>query len=95
MEQFSTPLLFLALAVGLYFLIIRPSRARQRAQAKMIAEARPGAEIRTIGGLFGRITHRDDNRIHLEVAPGVTLVFLASAIAEIIEAAPEPLVVDE
>jgi preprotein translocase subunit YajC len=81
--------------VVLYLLIIRPSRNRQKRQAQLVANAQPGADIRTIGGIYGRIVDRDEQRIRLEVAPGVTIELLASAIAEIIVPDPEPLVEGE
>jgi preprotein translocase subunit YajC len=76
--------------VVLYLLIIRPSRTRQRRQAQVVADAQPGAQIRTIGGIYGRIVDRDEQRIRLEVAPGVIIEFIASAIAEIIPPDIEP-----
>jgi preprotein translocase subunit YajC len=81
--------------VVLYLLILRPSRNRQKRQAQLVANAQPGAQVRTIGGIFGRIVDRDEQRIQLEVSPGVTIELLATAIAEIIVTEPEPLVEDE
>lgn len=88
---------FLLIGFVIYFLLIRPQRNRQRQQAQVVANAQPGVEARTIGGIYGRIVDRDEQRVRLEVAPGVVIELLASAIAEIIVPEPEvePLAEDE
>lgn len=85
---------FLLIGAIAYLLIIRPSRNRQRQQAQIVANAQPGAEVRTIGGMYGRIIDRDDQRLRLEIAPGVTIELIASAIAEVVVPIPEPPVED-
>jgi preprotein translocase subunit YajC len=83
------------LGVVFYFLILRPSRNRQRQQAQVVASARPGAQIRTVGGIFGQVVDRDDDIVRIEIAPGVTISIVSTAIAAIIVPAPEPLAGEE
>lgn len=81
------------LIVGMYVLLIRPQRARQRAQQAMLDELAVGDEVMTAGGLFGRVARidADTGRIHLLVAPGVEVEVLRIAVRErIAPLTPEP-----
>lgn len=73
-----------ALIVGMYFLLIRPQRNRQRTQERMLSELAVGDEVMTAGGLFGRVSRIDDEtgRILLEIAPGVQVQILRVAVRE-------------
>lgn len=81
------------LIVGMYVLLIRPQRARQRAQAAMLDDLAVGDEVMTAGGLFGRVARIDGEggRIGLLVAPGVEVEVLRIAVRErIAPLTPEP-----
>lgn len=66
-----TTLIFLALMVGVfYFFIIRPQRQRQRDQKELSASLEIGDEIRTIGGIHGRVTRIDEDSVVVEVEQG-------------------------
>ena len=64
-------LIFLALMIGVfYFLIIRPQRSRAKAQRELSESLEIGQEIRTIGGIFGRVISMDDDSVVLAVEEG-------------------------
>jgi preprotein translocase subunit YajC len=64
-------LIFLALmGVVFYFLIIRPQRKRVKAQQELVSALEIGHEVRTIGGIHGRIVSMDDQSVVLEVEQG-------------------------
>ena len=64
-------LVFLALMVGIfYLLIIRPQRKRAREQKELAASLQIGDEVRTIGGIHGVVTSLDDNSVVLRVEEG-------------------------
>lgn len=64
-------LIFLALMVGVfYFLIIRPQRNRSKAQKELAGALSVGDEIRTIGGIHGRVISLDDDSVLLAVEEG-------------------------
>jgi preprotein translocase subunit YajC len=66
-----TSLIFLALMVGVfYFLIIRPQRRRARSQQELSDSLQPGNEVRTIGGIHGRVISVDDESVVLQVEDG-------------------------
>ena len=64
-------LLLLAGMVGVfYFLIIRPQRRRSKAQQELSDSLEAGQEVRTIGGIHGRIVSADDESVVLSVEEG-------------------------
>ena len=67
----SSSLIFLAvMLVAFWFLFIRPQRKRQ-AQLKEVQETLTvGTEIRTIGGIMGRVLAIDEDSIVIEVESG-------------------------
>ncbi len=80
-------LLLVLIGVFFYFLLIRPQQRRARQQRALIDSLDVGDEVMTIGGLYGTIRRLDEDRVTLEVAPGVDLQYSKSAIARRLEAA--------
>lgn len=67
----ATSFIFLGLMVVVfYFFIIRPQRKRQRDQQELSASLEVGNEVRTIGGIHGRILSADDDSVLLQVEEG-------------------------
>ncbi len=69
------------LAVVFYLLLIRPQQRRASQQKRLLSSLSVGEEVVTAGGVFGTVTALDSERMWLEVAPGVTIVFLRQALA--------------
>ncbi len=82
-------MLLLLMGVFFYFLLIRPQQRRARQQRALIDSLDVGDEVMTIGGLYGTIRRLDEDRVTLEVAPGVDLQYAKSAIARRLEAPGE------
>ncbi len=82
-------LLFVLMIVAMYFLLIRPQQKRKREQQQMQSSAGIGAEVMTLGGLYGTIVDNDDETITLEVSPGVTNRYAKGAIARVITPADQ------
>ncbi|NCB17499.1 MAG: preprotein translocase subunit YajC [Synergistales bacterium] len=64
-----------------YFFIIRPQKKRQRAQDELLASLSRGDQIVTIGGFFATIREVKDDSIVVEIADGVKVRILKSAVA--------------
>ncbi|MDI9369473.1 MAG: preprotein translocase subunit YajC [Synergistota bacterium] len=64
-----------------YFFIIRPQRKRQKAQDDLLASLVRGDQIVTIGGFYGTIREVRDDNLVLEIADGVRVRILKSAVA--------------
>jgi preprotein translocase subunit YajC len=81
------PLMFLAL----WAIVILPQQRRMRAHQALVSTLQEGNEIMTTSGILGTITAMDDEVLHLEVAPGVTLRVVRAAVARrMTEPEPEP-----
>lgn len=81
------PLLFLAL----WAIVILPQQRRVRAHQALVRVLEEGDEVMTTSGILGTITAIDDEVLHLEVAPGMTLRIVRGAIARRMnEPEPEP-----
>jgi preprotein translocase subunit YajC len=75
------PLLFLAATVAvLWFVLIRPQRARQAAHRALIADLSPGDEVVTAGGVLGRVSAIADDHLKLEIAPGTEIRLAKDAV---------------
>lgn len=64
---------FLFLAVMLlvfYFLILRPQRARAKAQQNLASSLEVGDRIQTIGGIRGVVRSLDEDSVVIEVEQG-------------------------
>lgn len=64
-----------------YFFIIRPQKKRQRAQDELLSSLSRGDQVVTIGGFFGTIREVRDDSLVVEIADGVKVRLLKSAVA--------------
>ena len=78
---------FAAIAAAFWLLIIRPSSARRKAQAALVASLAPGQRVMTTAGVFGTVVSIDAERVSVEISPGVVIEMLAAAIAQVVPAA--------
>ncbi|WP_406280160.1 preprotein translocase subunit YajC [Embleya sp. NBC_00896] len=85
-----TLLLPVIIVVVFYFLIIKPGKQRQRQAMETQNSLLPGAEVRTIAGLYATVTEVEDDSVILEVAPDVHCRFVKSAIAAVLSSGEEP-----
>ena len=64
-------LIFLALMIGVfYFLIIRPQRTRSRQQEELARSLEIGHEVRTVGGIHGKVVRLTEDSVVLRVEEG-------------------------
>ena len=85
MESVSALLPFLLILAAFYFLIIRPARTRQRAAMALQERLAPGLEVMTGSGIYGRVATVEDDRVSLEVSPGVSIRVAKAAVARILD----------
>ncbi len=79
----SNPLslvLFLALPVALYFLMIRPQKRKMQAQQALAKSIGEGDEIVTTSGVYGFVTAIEGDVVWLEIADGVDIRITRGAI---------------
>jgi preprotein translocase subunit YajC len=70
----------------LWLLLVLPARRRQRAVVELQSGIDVGDTVVTSGGIFGTVARLDDDRIGLEIAPGVVVEVARGAIV----GAPQP-----
>ena len=63
-----------------YFFIIRPQRKRDKQQKNMIDSIQRGDQIITIGGFYGTVREVRDDSFQIEIAEGVRVTILKSAV---------------
>jgi len=72
------------LLVVMYVLMIRPQRQRQQAQQATIEGAGVGDDILTNGGIYGTITHAEEDDIVVEIADGLSVHMTRRGIAAVL-----------
>jgi preprotein translocase subunit YajC len=79
-------LLFLPLLLILmYVLLIRPQQQRVRQQQALVSSIEVGDEVVTVSGIVGQVEAIEDDRVYIEVAPGVTIAMLRQALGRKVE----------
>jgi preprotein translocase subunit YajC len=73
----------------LWLIVVRPQRRRQAQQQQMISELHVGDEVLTAGGIYGTISHVDEDRVTVEIAPKLEVQVARRAIAGVFTE-PEP-----
>ncbi len=72
--------------VAMYFFMIAPQRKKQKQHEAMIKSLESGTDIITIGGIYGKITNKDDDTFTIKVDDGTKMKILKSAVARVIPA---------
>jgi len=65
---------------GMYFLLIRPQRKRQKEHEKVVMELRRGDRVITAGGIYGVVEKVSEETIDLKVESGAIIRFVRAAI---------------
>jgi preprotein translocase subunit YajC len=78
------------LLVVMYLVVIRPQSRKRKEMAEMQHTVEVGAQVLTIGGLYGTVVDGDDESVTLEVAPGVTNRYARGAIGKVVTASGTP-----
>lgn len=74
-------ILYLVILVAVfYFFLIRPQQKQRQKRNEMINALGVGSQIYTIGGILGTIVEVRDKEVDLEVADGIIITILKSAI---------------
>ncbi len=73
-----------------YFLLIRPQQKKAKAHQEMINNLKKGDRVITSGGIYGVITHLDENTVTLEVADKVRIKVTRGSIAGLNMETPSP-----
>ena len=73
----------------LWFVMIRPQRAKAQAQQRMLSTVAPGDEILTVGGIYGIVQElepdEDGGDLVVEIADGIHVRVARKALATVIK----------
>ncbi|UCF68204.1 MAG: preprotein translocase subunit YajC [Acidobacteriota bacterium] len=72
---------FLLVGLIFYFLLILPTRRRQKAHEAMIGALKSGDKVVTTGGLVGTIMKVEEKTLRVRLAPQVEVTVLRSNVA--------------
>ncbi len=73
----------------LWLIVVRPQRKRQTQQQHMVSELQVGDEVLTAGGIYGTISHLEEDRVTVKIAPTLEVQVARRAIAGVTRE-PEP-----
>ncbi|MBP7249699.1 MAG: preprotein translocase subunit YajC [Selenomonas sp.] len=80
-QEVQSTVLMIAVMVALfYFMLYRPQKKQAAKRKALLDSLEVGAEVITIGGIYGKITALDEKTATLEVAPGTKITFARAAI---------------
>lgn len=69
------------LVVAFFVLVVRPQRRQLAAHRALVASLEVGDEVITTSGMYGTIRMIDDDTLHIEIAPNVTVRFARQAVS--------------
>jgi preprotein translocase subunit YajC len=79
----------------MWVLLILPQQRRMRQHQAVVASLRAGDEVVTAGGVYGTITSVDEDTLAVEVAPGMVLRVLRSAVSQRVGPSDDEVIDDE
>ena len=79
------------MAVMGYFMILRPMRQRNRLRSDMMSQLQEGAEVLSVGGIYGTVVELRDEDLDVEIADGVVIRLNRRAIANVLDTPAEPV----
>jgi preprotein translocase subunit YajC len=79
----STLIMFGAIFLIFYFMIIRPQQKRAKEREKMLSNMQKGDKVVTSGGLHGTIAGIDEKTVLLQVGDNIKMKFERSAITSV------------
>lgn len=83
-QQAAPVLLWVAIFVVFYFMLIRPQQMQQRRYREMLGKLKKGDRVLTKGGLFAVVLEIKDNQLTLELAQNVRVRAERSAVQAVV-----------
>ncbi|HEY1088342.1 MAG TPA: preprotein translocase subunit YajC [Archangium sp.] len=71
---------FIALFAIMYFVLIRPQQRQAKEQQSLISALKKGDDVLTSAGIQGKVFAVDEKMVTLEIAPGVKIRMLKTAV---------------
>jgi preprotein translocase subunit YajC len=74
----------IAIAVVFWLFIIRPASRKNKEMARLQAGVSVGDTVMTTSGIFGTVSRLTDDRVFIEIAPGVEIQAVRGAIGQVV-----------
>ena len=87
--ELASLLPIVGIALLFWLLLIRPAQRRQRETRQMQASLALGDEVMLTSGIYAVIRSLSDDRVTVEVSPGVTIDVARGAIGTVVTAQPD------
>lgn len=82
--QAAPLVLWIAIFVVFYFMLIRPQQVQQKRYREMLGRLKKGDRVLTRGGLYGVVVEIKDNQVLLELAQNVRVRADRTAVQSIV-----------
>ncbi|HYM70424.1 MAG TPA: preprotein translocase subunit YajC [bacterium] len=83
-QQAAPVLLWVAIFVVFYFMLIRPQQTQQRRYREMLGKLKKGDRVLTKGGLYAVVLEIKDNQLTLELAQNLRVRAERSAVQAVV-----------
>ena len=84
MTELVSFLPLVAIAVLFWLMVVRPASRRQKELARVQSALQPGQRVMLSSGIFGTVTGLVDDRVRVEIAPGVEVEVVRPAIGSVV-----------
>ncbi|MFA8344115.1 MAG: preprotein translocase subunit YajC [Rhodothermaceae bacterium] len=84
-SMMSTLIMFGAIFLIFYFMIIRPQQKRQKDREKMINEMKKGDKVITSGGLHGTVAGMDEKTLLVDLGNNIKVTVERSSVTNVVE----------
>ena len=81
MAMINAVLPFFLMGGIFYFMLWKPQKKQQEERQKLLNSLKKGDKIITIGGIYGTITDISERTVKVEVAEGVEVTMVRSAVS--------------
>ena len=68
-----------------YFLLIRPQQKRQKEHKLLLEAIKRGDEILTSGGIIGKVTKVDGEKLSVDISSNVNVTVIKSTVADVLK----------
>ncbi len=77
MQSLAFPVVLIAI---FYFLLYRPQKKQQKKRQSMLDAIKVGSRVITVGGIYGRVTAINEDRLRLSIAENVEIEVTRNAV---------------
>lgn len=76
---------FILIIAAFYFLILRPQQTKARQTKAMLDGLKPGDQVITNGGIYGKVVKLQETEVSLEIAPNVRIRLERPSVGQLVD----------